>query len=73
MPTTVERSLGPRAAGELCDLYGTYEWWADRGARDVERALAATDEVVALRDDDPGALVAAARVLILSDTSNATV
>jgi GNAT superfamily N-acetyltransferase len=63
MSTTVERSLGPRAASELVALYETYEWWADRDPRGVERALAATDEVVALRDDDSGNLVAAARIL----------
>ena len=61
MPT-VERSLGPKAADELCSLYGTYEWWADRDERAVRQALAATDEVVALREGD-GDLVAAARIL----------
>jgi GNAT superfamily N-acetyltransferase len=63
MSTAVERPLGPRAAGELVELYETCEWWADRDERGVERPLAATDEVVALRDDDSGHLVAAARVL----------
>ena len=61
MPT-VERSLGPKAADELCSLYGTYEWWADRDKRAVRQAFAATDEVVAFREDD-GDLVAAARIL----------
>jgi predicted GNAT family N-acyltransferase len=63
MSTTVERSLGPPAAAELRALYGTYEWWDDRDERKVRRALAATDEVVALRDDESGDLVSAARVL----------
>jgi len=63
MSTTVERSLGPPAAGELCALYGTYDWWDDRDESKVRRALAATDEVVALREDDTDDLVAAARVL----------
>lgn len=63
MPTSVERSLGPGAAPELCALYGTYGWWADRDREAVERALAATDEAVALRDEESGELVAATRVL----------
>jgi len=63
MPTTVDRSLGPDAAAELLDCYETYEWWADRGESDLARALAGTDEVVALRDDETDDLVAAARVL----------
>jgi predicted GNAT family N-acyltransferase len=63
MSTTVERSLGPPAAEQLCALYETYDWWADRDGRKVRRALAATDEVVALRADDTDDLVAAARIL----------
>ena len=59
----VDRSLGPDAAEELSELYGTYMWWADRDTAEVRRALAATDEAVALRDEDTGDLVAAARVL----------
>ncbi|MFB6087938.1 MAG: GNAT family N-acetyltransferase [Haloarculaceae archaeon] len=63
MSITVERSLGPDAAADLLALYETYDWWADREEAAVGRALAATDEVVALRDDDTDELVAAARVL----------
>ncbi|MFB6296268.1 MAG: GNAT family N-acetyltransferase [Halobacteriales archaeon] len=61
--TTVERSLGPDAVPELLALYETYEWWADREEVDLRRALAATDEAVALREEETGDLVAAARVL----------
>ncbi|WP_436926449.1 GNAT family N-acetyltransferase [Halosimplex amylolyticum] len=63
MSVTVERSLGPAATPELIDLYETYGWWADREEAPLRRALAATDEVVALRDEETGDLVAAARVL----------
>lgn len=63
MSVTVERSLGPEAAPDLLDLYETYGWWADREVAPLRRALAATDEAVALRDDETGDLVAAARVL----------
>jgi GNAT superfamily N-acetyltransferase len=60
MPTVV---TDPDAVDpeELCALYATYEWWADRTPDGVADALAATDEVVALRA--AGDLVAAARVL----------
>ena len=61
--TTVDRSLGPPASGELLELYETYDWWDDRGESKVRRALAATDEVVALREEDTDDLVAAARIL----------
>ncbi|MFB6150518.1 MAG: GNAT family N-acetyltransferase [Haloarculaceae archaeon] len=63
METTVERSLGPEDVPALLDLYGTYGWWADREAPELRRALAATDELVALREENGGALVASARVL----------
>jgi GNAT superfamily N-acetyltransferase len=63
MSITVERSFGPNAAADLIDLYETFEWWADRGETALGRALAATDEVVALRDEGTGDFVAAARVL----------
>lgn len=63
MSTTVERSLGPDAAPDLCRLYETYAWWADRDQRTVARALAGTDEVVAIRDEETDELVASARVL----------
>jgi predicted GNAT family N-acyltransferase len=61
--TTVDRSLGSADAPELQSLYDTYDWWADRDEENVERALRATDEAVALRDAKTGELVAAARVL----------
>lgn len=63
MTLSVDRSLGPATASELRALYETHAWWADREAATIERALAATDEVVALRDEETGRLVAAARVL----------
>ncbi|MFC7138560.1 GNAT family N-acetyltransferase [Halosimplex aquaticum] len=63
MSVTVERSLGPSATPELIDLYETYEWWADREEEPLRRALAATDEVVALRDEETDDLIAAARAL----------
>ncbi|WP_226021698.1 GNAT family N-acetyltransferase [Halomicrobium salinisoli] len=63
MPVTVERSLGPEDVPQLVDLYETYDWWADRGETELRRALAATDEAVALRETESGDLVAAARVL----------
>ncbi|WP_336036102.1 GNAT family N-acetyltransferase [Halobacterium yunchengense] len=50
-------------ADELCSLYATYGWWADREEDDVRDALRHTDEVVVLRDDETGAPVASARVL----------
>jgi predicted GNAT family N-acyltransferase len=63
MSTTIDRSLGPEAVPELIALYETYEWWADREADPVRRALAATDELVGVRDAETGELLAAARVL----------
>ncbi|WP_123538758.1 GNAT family N-acetyltransferase [Halosimplex salinum] len=63
MSITIERSFGPDAAADLLDLYETFEWWADREETPLRRALAATDEVVALRDEETDDLVAAARVL----------
>lgn len=63
MSTTIDRSLGPEATSELLDLYETYEWWADREAAPLRRALAATDEVVGIRDAGTDDLVAATRVL----------
>ncbi|WP_225333659.1 hypothetical protein [Halomicrobium urmianum] len=62
-PVTIERSLGPEDAPQLVDRYGTYDWWADCGETELRRALAATDEAVAVRDEESGDLVAAARVL----------
>jgi len=63
MATTIDRSLGPEATPELLALYGTYDWWNDREADPVRRALAATDEIVGVRDAETDTLVAAARVL----------
>lgn len=63
MSITVERALGPNEVPELLALYETYDWWADRERTDLSRALAATDELVALRDEGTDALVASARVL----------
>ena len=53
--------LGPRDAEALAELYRSYEWWDDRTAEDVRRALEATDLAVGLFDSDD--LVAAGRVL----------
>ena len=58
---TTVRDLTPRDAEALTDLYGEYEWWADRTVEDVRRALAETDVALAIEAD--GELVAAARVL----------
>ncbi len=33
------RDLTPDDAAELTALYGEYEWWADRDAENVRRAL----------------------------------
>lgn len=55
------RRLEPEDASELTDLYGDYEWWADRNVDDVRVALAETD--VAFGLDRNGELIAAARVL----------
>jgi len=63
MTRTVDHSLGPAAASELQALYETHAWWEDRDETSIERALAASDEVVGLRDETTGDLVAAARVL----------
>ncbi|MFB6071397.1 MAG: GNAT family N-acetyltransferase [Halobacterium sp.] len=49
-------------ADELCSLYATYDWWADRDEREVSEALRNTDEVVLLRDET-GEPVASARVV----------
>ena len=49
-------------AEELCSLYREYDWWSDRDADDVRRALQNTDETVLLRADS-GEAVAAARIL----------
>ena len=61
--TTIECSLGPDDVSELCSLYETYEWWADRSEDDLRQALVGTDEAIALRDEDTNELVASARVL----------
>jgi GNAT superfamily N-acetyltransferase len=60
MPTVVtdRDAVDPQ---ELCALYATDDWWDDRTPGGVADALAATDEVVAMRED--GGLVAATRVL----------
>lgn len=63
MTLSVKRSIGPDAVPELAELYETYDWWADREPTELERALAGTDETIALRDDESDELVAAARVL----------
>jgi len=63
MSVTVERSLGPDDVSQLVALYEIYDWWTDRGELELRRALAATDEAVALRGPESGDLVAAARVL----------
>lgn len=47
----------------LVTLYEDYEWWADRDRDAIRRAVAGTDELVALEDDETGDLLAAARVL----------
>jgi predicted GNAT family N-acyltransferase len=57
--TTVEYGA---TADELCALYREYDWWADRDAENVRRALRNTDETVLLRDED-GDPVASARVM----------
>lgn len=59
----VEYSLGSANVSELAALYDTYGWWADRDEDGIRRALAETDEAIALRDEDTEELLAAARVL----------
>ena len=58
---TTVRDLTPADAEALTALYRDYEWWADRDAEDVRRALAGTAVAVGIEAD--GELVAAARVL----------
>lgn len=60
---TVEHSLGPDDAAAVRSLYETYDWWADRDEAGIQEALAESDEVVALRDEETDGLVASARVL----------
>jgi len=48
---------------ELVALYGDYDWWADRDAEGVRRAVETTDLLVVLDDRESDRLVAAARVL----------
>lgn len=55
------RDLAPADARELTALYEDYEWWEDRTADDVRRALSETEVAVGVEDGDR--LVAAARVL----------
>ena len=55
------RDLSPDDAPALTDLYGAYEWWADREAEAVRRALADTAVAVGIEDGDR--LVASPRVL----------
>lgn len=59
MPTV--RVLKPADAPALAELYGDYEWWADRDEAGVREALDSTDLALGLAVD--GRLVAAARVL----------
>lgn len=58
--TTVEYGA---TADELCSLYREYDWWADRDAENVSRALQNTDETVLFRDDETGDPLASARVM----------
>lgn len=53
--------LSPADAPELTALYREYDWWADRDAADVRRALTETEVAVGI--ESAGELVAAARVL----------
>lgn len=53
--------LTPKDARELTELYGDYDWWADREVDGVRQALASTSVAVGVREDDR--LVAAARVV----------
>lgn len=55
------RDLSPDDAPALTDLYGEYEWWADRDVEGVRRALENTEVAVGVEDGDR--LVASARVL----------
>lgn len=55
------RDLTPADAPALTDLYGDYEWWADRDVEGVRRALEGTEVAVGIEAE--GELVAAARVL----------
>jgi predicted GNAT family N-acyltransferase len=55
------RDLGPDDAATLTDLYGEYEWWADREVEAVRRALSTTEVAVGIEEEN--GLVAAARVL----------
>ncbi|WP_114576926.1 GNAT family N-acetyltransferase [Saliphagus sp. LR7] len=55
------RDLTPADAPALTDLYGDYEWWADRDVEEVRRALSGTEVAVGIEEGDE--LVAAARVL----------
>lgn len=60
--------LTPEDATALTALYSDYDWWADRDAEAVRRALESTDVAVGLRADgaasgEGGRLVAAARVV----------
>ncbi|WP_129114282.1 GNAT family N-acetyltransferase [Halegenticoccus tardaugens] len=46
---------------DYCSLYQSYLWWQDRTLEDVRTAIANTDVVVGLADEDSGELVAAGR------------
>lgn len=55
------RDLSTADAPALTELYGEYEWWADRDVDGVRTALAETPVTVGVETN--GELVAAARVL----------
>lgn len=63
MPVDVRYDLADDELDDLVALYGDYEWWADRDATDVRRAIEGTDALVCLQDAETDELVAAARVL----------